>query len=216
MLFRSEIEIEGVCGESRFQATAPLLNRMGHLRFRVENPSLWWVRGRGDQSLYSVTVRLWKGDSLVDSLSFTFGIRTVELERTSTTDSQGNGKFCFRVNGEPVFILGTNWVPVDAYHSRDHERIPAILDMVEEIGCNMIRCWGGNVYEDDLFYEICDQKGILVWQDFVMACATYPQSPAFQHFIEREARAIVKRLRMHPCIALWAGDNECEIGRAHV
>lgn len=205
-----EIEITGTCGESRFHTLAPLLNRMGHLRFSVQDPALWWVRRRGEQNLYKVEVRLWQKDTLIDTVAFTYGIRTVELERTSVTDSQGSGKFCFRVNGEPIFVLGTNWVPVDAYHSRDKERIPAILDMVEEIGCNMIRCWGGNVYEDDLFYAICDQKGILIWQDFAMACATYPQDQYIQHQIEVEARAIVKRLRMHPCIALWAGDNECD------
>lgn len=205
-----ELEIEGICGESHFHATAPLLNRMGHIRFTITNPALWWVRGRGEQNLYEVTVRLWQKGILQDSVAFTFGVRTVELERTSVTDSQGNGKFCFKVNGEPIFVMGTNWVPVDAYHSRDRERIPAILDMVEEIGCNMIRCWGGNVYEDDLFYEICDHKGILIWQDFAMACATYPQDMYMQNQITTEARAIVRRLRMHPCIALWAGDNECD------
>jgi beta-mannosidase len=85
-----------------------------------------------------------------------------------------------------------------------------MLDLAEECGCNMIRCWGGNVYEDDLFYDICDERGILVWQDFGMGCAVYPQDEGFQQVLAREARAVVRRLRGHACIALWAGDNEVD------
>ena len=117
---------------------------------------------------------------VIDSRSFRHGIRTVELDRTSLTDAAGDGEFRFIVNGEPIFVLGTNWVPLDAYHSRDLARIPTALALVEELDCNMIRCWGGNVYEDDLFFDWCDEAGILVWQDFAMACAIYPQDDAFQ------------------------------------
>ena len=127
-----------------------------------------------------VAVRLWKNGEVCDSVAFTHGIRTVELIRTSVTDMAGSGGFCFRVNGEKVFMMGSNWVPVDAYHSRDAARIPAILDMAEDLNCNMLRCWGGNVYEDEAFYALCDRKGILIWQDFAMACSVYPQDEAFR------------------------------------
>src|SRR5439155_26535148 len=113
-------------------------------------------------------------------------------------------------NGERLFVLGTNWVPLDAYHSRDRDRIGPALDLVEDLGCNMIRCWGGNVYEDDRFYERCDRAGILVWQDFTMACAIYPQDGEFRRRLETEVRQVVRRLRQHPSIALWVGDNECD------
>jgi len=114
------------------------------------------------------------------------------------------------VNGEKIFAKGTNWVPADAFHSRDKERIPLILEMASDLNCNIIRCWGGNLYEDDIFYDICDREGILIWQDFAMACAIYPQDMDFQSRLSKEASSTIKRLRQHPCLALWAGDNECD------
>jgi beta-mannosidase len=209
-----EIRIEGRCSGSVFSAGAKLLFEAGSMGFTMRDPALWWPRGRGPASLYDIRVSLLKDGAEVDRMTFTHGIRTVELDRTSVTDEKGSGEFCFRINGEKVFVLGTNWVPVDAFHSRDAERIPPILDMAEEIGCNMIRCWGGNVYENDLFYEICDRKGIMVWQDFAMACAVYPQDADFQRALEREARQVIRRLRQHACLVLWAGDNECDMAHA--
>ncbi len=123
---------------------------------------------------------------------------------------RSDGEFCFWVNGERLFAMGSNWVPLDAYHSRDREQLPMALAMADDLGCNMLRCWGGNVYEDDLFYDTCDEMGILIWQDFSMACAVYPQDAAFQQRLADEARTVVRRLRHHPCITLWAGDNECD------
>ncbi|MHB1000685.1 MAG: glycoside hydrolase family 2 protein [Armatimonadota bacterium] len=205
------IQLTGSCGDSRFEQTVTPIFKAGKHSFGLANPVLWWPRGRGDASIYDVTAVLLKNGSEIDRREFKLGIRTVRLDRTSIIDEAGNGEFCFRVNGEKVFIKGTNWVPLDAYHSRDIDRLPDALDLVEDIGCNMIRCWGGNVYENDLFYDICDEKGILVWQDFTMACAKYPQDSAFQQVIENEARSVVRRLRQHPCLALWCGDNECDM-----
>ena len=205
------IEAEGHCGDSRFAAGGPARAGAGMLRFRIEAPRLWWPRGRGEQALYDVRVRLMHQDKEVDALSLSAGVRTVGLDRTSVTDVEGRGEFCFRVNGERFFALGTNWVPLDAYHSRDIERVDRAVALLEEAGCNMVRCWGGNVYESDRFFDLLDRKGILVWQDFAMACAIYPQSPAFRQAIADEARKVVRRLRQHACIALWAGDNECDM-----
>ena len=127
---------------------------------------------------------------VLDARSFRHGIRTVALDRTSVTDAAGEGEFRFVVNGEPVFVLGTNWVPLDAYHSRDLGRLPTALALVDELGCNMIRCWGGNVYEDDRFFDWCDEAGILVWQDFAMACAVYPQDATSRpSFAKRSGRS---------------------------
>ncbi len=205
-----EIEIEGRHEDSSFTARERLLFSSGRIGVTVHQPHLWWPKGRGDATLYDVTVRLLKDGETIDTLTFTHGIRTTELIRTSVTDTAGNGEFCFRINGEKVFVQGSNWVPVDAYHSRDRERIPAILEMAEDLNCNMLRCWGGNVYEDDLFYETCDRKGIMIWQDFAMACAVYPQSNEFREQLHIEVSRIVRRLRQHACIVLWAGDNECD------
>jgi beta-mannosidase len=204
------LRLEGVCGESAFREEQPVLGRVGTLRFRLDDPRLWWPRGRGDQNLYACVATLMHGDRTLDRAEFTFGVRTIRLERTDLTDAAGRGEFCFHVNGERVFVLGTNWVPLDAYHSRDLGRVDRAVALVEEIGCNAVRCWGGNVYESERFYDLCDRAGILVWQDFAMACAIYPQDAAFQDALRREARQVVRRLRQHPCVALWAGDNECD------
>ncbi len=205
------LRLEGVCGESAFCEEHPVLGCVGAMRFRLSRPAIWWPRGRGDQNLYECTVTLLRGDTQLDRTEFTFGARTIRLERTDTTDEAGRGEFCFHVNGERLFVLGANWVPLDAYHSRDLERVDQAIALVEEIGCNMIRCWGGDVYESDRFFDLCDRAGILIWQDFAMACAIYPQDPAFQEVVRREAVQVVRRLRQHPCIALWAGDNECDM-----
>jgi beta-mannosidase len=208
-----ELQIQGECGDSKsskFSVGKRLTFTAGGFRFKVQNAKLWWPEGRGDPNLYSVKVSLLKNGQVLDTTSVNLGIRTITLDRTSTTDEEGRGRFCFIVNGERVFAKGTNWVPVDAFHSRDRDRIPEILEMAKDLKCNIIRCWGGNVYEDDLFYDLCDQYGIMVWQDFAMACGIYPQSEEFARRISAEAEAVVKRLRQHPCIALWAGDNECD------
>ena len=202
--------LEGVCGDSIFATRIPLIAAMGRARLTVTSPRLWWPRGRGAADLYDVTVRLVRGDEILDTRRLRHGIRTAALARTSVTDAEGHGEFCFSVNGERVFILGSNWVPLDAFHSRDRDHIPAAIALAEEAGLNLFRCWGGNVYEDDLFFDLCDEKGFLVWQDFAMACAIYPQDDAFAAVIEREARAVVRRIRQHPCVILWAGDNECD------
>ena len=206
-----EIEIVGKHGDSEFKLRRRALYRAGAMGFAVEDAHLWWPRDRGDQALYDCRVNLYKNGEEIDHVTFTHGIRTVELDRTSVTDMTGSGEFCFKVNGEKLFVRGTNWVPLDAYHSRDIDRVEQALELADEINCNMIRCWGGNVYESDLFYEICDRKGILIWQDFAMACAVYPQDEHFCQTIREEVRAVVKRLRQHACVALWAGDNECDM-----
>ena len=113
-------------------------------------------------------------------------------------------------NGVPILCKGANWVPLDAFHSRDAQRYEQALSLFRETNCNIVRCWGGNVYEDHAFYDICDESGILVWQDFSLACAIYPQTDEFAKIIEREAAAAVVKLRNHPSILLWSGDNEVD------
>jgi len=202
--------IEGVCGEHRFKVEQNLHFKAGQVSFAVDNPKLWWPYGYGEANLYDMTVTVSRGGVVYATRSFRFGIRTVELERTEYTDKKNI--FRFIVNGVPVMCKGSNWVPLDVYHSRDMERMMPAIELMTDIGCNMIRCWGGNVYEPDVFYEECDARGIMVWQDFGMACHAYPQDDAFLKVIEDEAAAVVRRLRNHPCIVLWSGDNENDVG----
>lgn len=205
------VALEGACGESRFRAEGPVFFEAGRIAFSVKKPRRWWPRHRGEPALYDVEVRLLHGQRECDRAGFRHGIRTVGLRRTSVTDDTGRGEFCFYVNGERTFILGTNWVPADAFHSRDAARLPRMLALAEECGVNLIRCWGGNVYESREFFSFCDEHGIMVWQDFGLACAVYPQTDDFARAIEVEARAVVRRLRQHASLVVWAGDNECDL-----
>lgn len=206
------IAVEGRCGDSVFTAAEEALwFSSGILHFHVPDCRIWYPRGRGEQNLYNITLTLCHGDEIVDTIQYRYGFRTVELRNSEILEEDGKGEFQFYINQEPVFLLGTNWVPADVFHSRDRERIPDILRLVVEEGCNAIRCWGGNVYEDDLLYDLCDEYGLMVWQDFTMACGTYPQDDRLQSLIRKEATAVVKRLRNHPCLCLWAGDNECDV-----
>ncbi len=206
-----KIVFKGKCGDSRFESVHRPLHTCGRTIVKIKNPLLWYPKNYGDPNLYDITATLYYKDTAVDEYSLSAGLRTVSLLRTSTTNADGEGEFVFTVNGKKVFWQGTNWVPADAYHSRDRERLPHILPMLDDLGCNCVRCWGGNVYEDDIFYDYCDRHGIMVWQDFALACGIYPSTPEFTASITAEAEAVVKRLRNHASIVLWAGDNEVDL-----
>lgn len=179
----------------------------GHLTVRLDNPYLWWPKGYGEPNLYTVRCELIYRGEVLDERIDKIGIRTVHLERTETAE---DGTFRFIINEIPVRVRGSNWVPLDALHSRDKDRVLQVLELFDDLGCNIIRCWGGGVYESEEFFNFCDSHGIMVWQDFALACARYPQTEEFQKTIEVEAQKVVKRLRNHPSLILWAGDNECD------
>jgi len=205
-----ELRFVGSCGECRFEHVVPCRFAAGATEIAIENPRLWWPKGYGEPALYEVTCQLIRDGQVLDERTDRIGLRILELLRTDTTTRQQPGEFLFKVNGTPILAKGSNWVPADAFHSRDAERIPKILALFDDLGCNMLRCWGGGVYEDHPFYDFCDAHGILVWQDFAMACARYPQDEAFLATMREEAESVVRKLRNHPSIALWAGDNECD------
>ena len=178
-------------------------------KINLSDVEFWWPRGYGDPALYDVSLRILTEDGKeVDSNRKRLGIRTVKLDRTETNTEENPGKFCFIVNGEPIYVHGSNWTPMDALHSRDPQHLQKAFDIVTDLNCNMLRCWGGNVYEDHPFFDLCDENGVMVWQDFAMGCTQYPQDPDFQKAIMDEVRAIVVKLRSHPSIVLWAGNNE--------
>lgn len=198
-------------GRVCFETTRPLLSHAMRTSFGLENAEFWWPKGFGDAALYdaSVTIIDTDGKTVLASDSQKIGIRTIWLDRSEINNPPAEpGRFRFIVNGEPVFVRGTNWVPLDAMHSRDREWVDKTLDMVADLNCNMVRCWGGNVYEDHIFYDRCDREGIMVWQDFTMGCAFYPQREDFNKAVEEEVISVVTKLRNHPSIALWSGNNE--------
>lgn len=205
------LHVEGSCGDSQFLYQTSMYHTDVTGNILLQAPKLWWPIFNGNQDLYDVKVTLLKNDKVIDEYNTRLGVRTVSLDRTSVTDKDGNGEFCFRVNGVRIFCMGTNWVPADALHSRDAERTLKILTLVSDVNCNILRVWGGGVYESDEFYDYCDEHGILVWQDFVMACGSYPQDFSFGKRIFDEAVAVIKRLRQHPSLLVWAGDNENDL-----
>ena len=206
--------IKGTCGDHSFCYKHDMWHTEGRARFDIPEAKLWWPKGMGEPNLYDISIELYKDEQLLDVKTFQYGFRTVELLMTETLQEDGSGEFLFKVNGEKMFVRGTNWVPVDAFHSRDVERLAPIMEMVDDVNCNMIRVWGGNVYESDAFYEACDRQGVAVWQDFCMGCNLYPQDEQFQKVLRHEADVIIPRLRHHACLFLWVGDNECDCAMA--
>lgn len=207
-----QISIDGVCGDNVFHAQDAVWSAQGVVKFNVPSPELWFPRHYGKANLYDVSVRIMRKSTqqVLCEHKFTFGIRTIKLKAEPVWTESDTPDFQFIVNDVPVRIFGSNHVPADALHSRDIDRLPQILDMACELDCNMLRLWGGGIYEDDYFYERCDREGIMIWQDFMLGCAIYPSDEDFQKVMRDEAECIVRRLRKHPSIALWAGDNECD------
>ncbi len=180
--------------------------------WNLEDVDLWWPRGAGDPAMYDASLRLLDGQGriLCENRQH-IGIRKAELITTEVNTVEQPGEFQFRVNGEDIFIRGTNWVALDALHSRDSQHLEEAVDMLTDLNCNMVRLWGGNVYESDKFYDLCDRNGIMVWQDFTMGCTTYPQNAEFAEKVRKEAEKVILRLRNHPCVVLWAGNNENDV-----
>jgi beta-mannosidase len=182
-----------------------------------ENPELWWPAGMGGQRRYRARFTVEGDDGVMAATETLFGVRRIELEETPRAEPDG-WMFRFLVNGEPVFMKGANWVPGDTCPARvTREKRIRRLHLAREANLNYLRVWGGGIYEPDDFYETCDQLGILVWQDFMFSCAEYPDyDPNFVAEVEQEVAYQTKRLRSHPCVLAWCGNNEVEQQKCHV
>ena len=167
----------------------------------IKDPKLWWPHNLGDPYLYKVKVVVKDGNKVLDSSSTKYGIRDIKL--VAEKDSIGQS-FYFKVNGQPVYAKGANYIPQHSLQNKvTKANYEKLLNDVVTSNMNMLRVWGGGIYEDNLFYEKCDEKGILVWQDFMFACAMYPGDDAFLENVKIEAEQQVKRLRNYASIALW-------------
>jgi beta-mannosidase len=166
----------------------------------------WWPQGHGKQVLYPVSVRLGNDSTALDGWDGRVGFREIRVD--ATPDEHGT-PFTLVVNGRPIFVKGANWIPDDAFpHRVDRARYAARLNQALGARLNLLRVWGGGIYEDDAFYELCDELGILVWQDFLFACAAYTEEGWMRDEVEAEARDNVTRLASHASLALWNGNNE--------
>lgn len=177
-------------------------------RLHLANPRLWWPRGHGEQALYTLRAQLCVGGRLIHERTLRVGVRRVMLDQAPVVGEDGTS-FGFVVNGRRIYCAGANWVPADSLLSRiDPGRYDELTGLAAAANMTMLRVWGGGLYEDDRFYDRCDELGLLVWQDFMFACAIYPAHEEFLASVRAEARAVVSRLRHHACIAVWCGNNE--------
>ena len=176
--------------------------------FTVARPRLWWPNGLGAQPLYSFRARSLINGKVTDEKITRTGLRSLELRQQRDEAGQS---FMFVINGVPVFAKGGNWIPADSFPTRiTKDKYRFLVKSVHDSNMNMLRVWGGGIYESDEFYQLCDEMGIMVWQDFMFACSMYPGNQEFLDNVRAEAIDNVKRLRNHPSIVLWAGNNEVE------
>jgi beta-mannosidase len=199
---RSHTHVEG---EGRLRTTWDGREFEGDFEVEVSDPKLWWPIGEGEPHLYEASARLEDGPRE----SRRVGLRTIRLLREP--DERGES-FQFEVNGRRIFARGANWIPNDSFPSRvTPEEYREQVAACAALGMNMLRVWGGGLYEDEAFYDACDELGILVWQDFPFACSYYPCDGPSCNRIEEEARRQIRRLRGRASLAIWCGNNECDI-----
>ena len=216
-----DIEIENsIDPNCKLEVSLSLMDRMidekavtkvsttNKIRMEIDNPALWWPCCQGDQPLYNLKAILKdNNEKIIDLSKRTVGIRTVEL----LLKKDGENTFKFLINKKEIFIKGVNWIPTDSFLPRvSEEKYIKLLSLAKEANCNMIRVWGGGIYEQDIFYTLCDEIGLLVWQDFMFACGSYPEHDEFIENVNIEIKQNVERLQHHPSIAMWCGNNECE------
>ena len=173
----------------------------------VAQPALWWPRGYGEATLHDLEVTLVDDvGTPLDTWARRIGLRSVAVD---TTPDEHGTPFTFVVNGRPLFVKGANWIPDDHLLTRvTRGRLARRVDQAVGAGLNLLRVWGGGFYESEDFYELCDEAGLMVWQDFLLACAAYPEEEPHRSELEAEAREQVTRLSCHPSLVLWNGGNE--------
>jgi beta-mannosidase len=193
---------------------SPLKKGMNQLSIplKIEDPKWWWTFDLGEPYRYTCELRVLQDGRVHENQVNRIGLRTIELVQEK--DAEGRS-FYFRLNGVPIFGKGANYIPQDIFIPRvSDEQYRSMIQSAREANMNMLRVWGGGFYEKDVFYDLCDEMGILVWQDFMFACSMYPGNEAFLENVKLEAEENVQRLRNHPSIALWCGNNEIDVAWA--
>lgn len=182
------------------------------LSMRVESPALWYPHNHGAQPVYTLKMELLTDGKVTDEKSCRISFRRSRLVLSPGVQTDGNNvepATTFTLNGETVFAQGSNWVPCELCRADvTRERVRELLQLAKDANMNLLRLWGGSYIQPDFFYDLCDELGLMVWQEFPLACANYPDKPAYLRVLEQEAEAIVKQLRTHACVVLWCGGNE--------
>ena len=204
----ASIELRPPGGGEPARATVTLRDGAATAYLTLDDPPLWWTHDLGEPALHDLRVTLSSGDEDVDVRERRVGVRTLELDQRPDPDEPGTRFFRFVLNGVGIFARGANWIPADSFvGALESARYERLIEDAVDANMNMLRVWGGGIYEHDVFYDECDRRGLLVWQDFMFSCATYPEE-AIAEEVDLEARAQVARLAGHPCLALWCGNNE--------
>jgi beta-mannosidase len=202
------LELTDPQGQVIAQGVHPLLpDGVVRSELLIATPALWWPRPYGGQPLYTLRTRLQRGDEVLDERSLRLGVRRLRLQQDPLPD--GGTSFCFEINNQAIFCGGANWIPADLLNPRvTQAHYRALLSEAVAAEMTMLRVWGGGIYEEDVFYDLCDELGLLVFQDFMFACGMYPGADRFAASVAAEATAAVRRLRHHPSVVIWAGNNE--------
>ena len=205
------LEVTSPDGSQVRKAEAPLEGTSAPLEVEVDHPQLWWPNGYGAQPLYNVKVSLEKEETLLDQHEYKLGLRRIDL--IQQPDEWGES-FKFAVNGVTIFAKGSNWIPADSFPTRiTRQKLEKLLGDTVLVHQNMLRVWGGGFYESEDFYDLCDQYGILVWQEYIFSCSMYPLGvPTFLENVHEEVVQNTRRLRHRTSLALWCGNNEMEEG----
>lgn len=196
---------------ARFELDIPIVDGVGHTSVTIPDAQLWWSHDLGGPALHDLTIRLLAEGVEVDRIDDRVGLRTIGLDQSD--DPEGGRRFGFVLNGVPIFARGAAWLPASMMvGSVTPERHRELVELARDGGMNMLRIWGGGVYEQDAFYTACDELGVLIWHDFMFACTDYPsEDPGLAAEVAAEARYQVRRLRNRASLALWAGNNEVQL-----
>ena len=206
----ADITLTDPDGKAVATARAPLSGGAASAEFTLTSPRLWWTHDFGAPSLYTLDVKLLDGETQVGRSASKVGVRSIQIDQAPDPDEPGTSFFRFVLNGRPLFARGACWIPASSFVAEvGAAQYAPLLQTMAEANMNMVRIWGGGVYEHDAFYDLCDEIGLLVWQDFMFACAPYPEDdPAFVDSVGEEVRQQIVRLRNHPSMAVWCGNNE--------
>jgi beta-mannosidase len=195
------------CGDQTVTYKVPADGR--EYEVMLPHPRLWWPKPYGAANLYQVSAKLLRSDVVLDESSFKFGVRTVQLIQDKLPG--GGRSFILAINGRAIFVRGANWVPLNCLYAEisnaDYDKV---FRYVLDSNLSMLRVWGGGIYEPDYFFDLCDQHGIMVFQDFMLACGIFPQDEPFLKGVHDEAAEIIERYYNHPSLVLWSADNECD------